>query len=138
MSISAHENQIHLLKCFVKDKPLGCDNFLALFPLIEASAFIAFRGVFFQEKSRRVSLYKELAEDLLEWLEQAITALTEDTDLPRDLIQLRNLQKNLLVFKQDIMHAKLVNKYKIESLHDEITVSSFSSNFLKHFLEIGL
>ena len=71
-----------------------------------------------------MSLYTELSEDLLEWLEQAITALTEDTDLPRDLIQLRNLQKNLLVFKQDIMHAKLVNKYKIESLHDEITVSS--------------
>ena len=82
-----------------------------------------------QEKSRRVSLYKELAEDLLEWLEQAIAALTEDTDLPRDLIQLRNLQKNLLVFKQDIMHAKLVNKYKIESLHDEITVSSIYPHF---------
>ena len=78
----------------------------------------------FQEKLRRISLYKEMAEDLLDWLEQSIDALKDrEEDFPNELIQLKNLQKNLLVFKQDIMHAKMVDKYKIDALYDEITVS---------------
>ena len=61
---------------------------------------------------------------MLDWLEQSIEALKDkEEDYPSDVIQLKNLQKNLLVFKQDIMHAKMTEKYKIDALYDEITVS---------------